>query len=253
MTETAIAKRPQGASPLAILGADPDRLKDLPIETVERMFALQERYEENQAKRDYAAAFLAVQAEIPVVPEKGHNTSTRSTYALLEHVAQALRPVLTKHGFSYSTSSVDGGQDGMTRFRLLVRHVGGREEAHYMDAPIDTVGMKGGATKTKLHGMKSSLTFCTRTLLGNVFGVVTSKDDDGNAGASVGPSAQPVTEKQRVELSDLVRDSGADVMRFCAYLQVKSLKEIPAGRFFEAKAVLMENQARRKAKRAATA
>ena len=52
-----------------------------------------------------------------------------------------------------------------------------------MLAPIDNMSMKGNATKTALHGMRSPATpTAERTLLEKVFGMVSpGEDDDGNA------------------------------------------------------------------------
>ena len=53
----------------------------------------------------------------------------------------------------------------MIRFVLILRHTSGHEERHRLDAPVDNVGPKGSPTKTALHGMASSYTYCERHLL----------------------------------------------------------------------------------------
>ena len=156
---------------------------------------------------------------------------------MLADVSKALRPVLLRNGFSCSVSATDGAPEGMTRIQLRVRHTGGHEEFHHMDAPIDNVGMRGAPTKTKLHGMKSSLTYCTRTLKLSVFDIITGEDDDGNAG---GAPMVMVTPEQVGELADLAKTGEANIPAFCEWLAVPTLAEIPAERFEEARMGLQQ-------------
>ena len=107
-----------------------------------------------------------------------------------------------------------------------------------MDAAIDNIGPKGAPTKTKLHGGASSYSFVGRHLKCNVFNVQLVKDDDGNAGGGVGPSAERITPAQADELSKLADDVGADKVAFCRFLKVDAIPAIPAGRFREAKQAL---------------
>ena len=126
---------------------------------------------------------------------------------------------------------------------LIVRHIGGHSERHTMDAAVDNIGPKGSPTKTKLHGGASSYTFVGRHLKCNVFNVQLVKDDDGNAGGGVGPSAEKITQAQADELNQLADEVGADKILFCTYLKVDSFTSIPAGRFREAKQALERKRA----------
>ena len=94
-------------SALETLLADPERLKDYPIETVERMFALQKDFEDRRARADFNQAFLAVQGELQPVANKGWNPHTKSHYARAEEVFAMLNPILVKHGLSRSFSVTD--------------------------------------------------------------------------------------------------------------------------------------------------
>ena len=141
--------------------------------------------------REFAEAFNAVQREMAPVRKLATNSHTKSTYARLEDVARMLDPIILAHGFSRSLSTTDSPTAGHLRFALVLRHVSGHEERHHLDAPVDDIGIQGKAgTKTALHGMASSYTYCERHLLCKVFGVQVVSDDDGNAAAGVGPSAE---------------------------------------------------------------
>lgn len=48
----------------------------------------------------------------------------------------------------------------------------------------------------------------------------------------------PISFEQIAELQTLVVETGADIQKFCAYLKVRAIPEIPAAKFKEAKAAL---------------
>ena len=101
-------------------------------------------------------------------------------------------PCLTRYWSSMASlcpfPAVPGAPENHTRFVLLVRHSGHREE-HMWDAPIDDKGIKGNPNKTRLHGGASSMNYACRYLKTNVFNIQTFTDDDGNA-AGAGPGVQ---------------------------------------------------------------
>ena len=181
-----------GPTPLDAILADPEKLRDLPVETMERLFALQREARSDMAREAYAVAFHALQGDLTPVRKTATNrgTTPHSMYAKAEAVNAMLDPVLQQHGFSVSLSSDPCDLLDQLRFVLIVRHVGGHSERHTMDAAVDNIGPKGAPTKTKLHGGASSYTFVGRHLKCNVFNVQLIEDDDGNAGGGVGPGAE---------------------------------------------------------------
>ena len=235
-----------GQSALDQLLADPERLKEYPIETVERMFDLNLKLRAEEGRREFAAAFNRVQGDEGMKPvaAKGRNEAYKgSMYAKAEDVGKMLDPILVKHGFSWSLSHAECPHPEMMRIVLILRHVGGHEERHFSDAPADTHGPKGGtAIKTKLHGMASSDTFVGRNLRIKVFGLQIVKDDDGNAGANVGPSAKLITESQACDLEALIGEVGVDLAKFLAYAKIKDVREMPARQFKDAVRTLEEKR-----------
>ena len=225
------------ASPLAALVTDTERLKELPIETVERLFELHERHEATEARKTFAAAFRAVQEAMRPVAERaeGHKGNR---YAPLADINRMLRPLLAEQGFSTSFSHVDGAPEGQVRMQLLLRHLDGHVEQHCMNLPMDVASTK---TKSMLQAMGSTNTYGARYLTASVFGVIFGPDDDGKAA-----STEPITEKQRVELSDLLAQTGSDPSAFVDIYGVKSLADLPAANYKGAKMVLQTRIARAK-------
>ena len=232
-------------SALATLLADPDRLRDFPIETVERLFVLDQQIRAESARREFAESFNDVQQAMTPVRKLATNAHTRSTYARLEDVAKMLDPIILEHGFSRSISTTDSPTPDHLRFVLMLRHVGGHEERHHLDAPIDNIGIHGKATKTALHGMASSYTYCERHLLCKVFGVQVVSDDDGNASAGVGPGSEKISENQADDLETLMADVNASHARFLKHFKIDAVGALPVSRLKEAVSLLEAKRGQR--------
>ena len=226
-------------NPLAAVLSDPKRIAELDVDKLERLLEMQRTLDADDARRQFFAAFRDVQDEMTKVPKHGINPQTRSRYALAEDVYAMLDPITVRHGFSRSLSTEPSNLDNHMRFILLIRHTGGHHEEHRFDAPIDDMGMKGAPTKTRLHGMASSYTYCERHMVCKAFAVqIGERDDDGNAAAGLGPSAEPITADQAADLETLMQDVRADRARFLAYFGVETLEAVPAGRYREAVSML---------------
>ena len=243
MTTAIATTQPQDV--LAAVLADTDRLKELEIDKVERLFALAREMQADGARREFAEAFNAVQLEMEPVRKLGWNGHTKSHFARQEEVAQMLDPIILSNGFSRSMSSTDSPTDGLMRFVLLLRHNGGHEERHHLDAPNDSVGAKGAGNKTALHGMASSYTYCERHLLCKVFGVQVVSDDDGNAAAGVGPGSEKISESQADDLETMMSDVNANQARFVKHFKVDAVRDLPVSRLKEAVALLEAKRGQR--------
>lgn len=230
---------------LATLLGDPEKLAAVPVDTVERLWAIDREIREDQARREYYAALNRVQkrlTEHPVIKD-ARNTQTGSMFARAEKVDATLDPILTEEGFSCSTSTAECPLEDHIRIEMRVFHVGGHSEIHHLDAPIDDRGAKGAPTKTRLHGMGSTMTYVRRYLRVSVFGVQIVSDDDGNRGRG----AETITADQVHELVELADDVGADNearRRLLAFFKIGDLNQLPAVRFREAKRMLEQKRER---------
>ena len=229
-------------SALQQLLSSSSRLKDIPVDTIERLVSLQCEQQADEARRVFAVAFNAVQSELAPVRKRGRNTQTGSFYVLNHDLVDMLDPIIIKHGFSRSISTEDCPTEGHLRFVLLLRHTGGHEERHRLDAPIDSEGPKGNPVKTKIHGMASSYTICEKHLLLKVFGVQAVKDDDGNAAGGLGPGAEKISEGQVLDLMALRDDVKADGKKFLSLFKIKTLADLSVSQYKEAVRVLEEKR-----------
>jgi hypothetical protein len=219
--------------------ADPS----LPIERVNQAFDFYKRVQDDQARKAFTAAMVAAQAEMEPVRKDGYNKQTSSKYATYEALDRAIRPIYIKHGFAPSYKTAASDKTDHVKVVLCLMHKDGFEREYEADMPADGKGAKGGDVMTKTHAFGSALSYGKRYALGGAFNLITTeKDDDGNAaGANVGP----INEKQLNEIVTLADEIKADKAKFCAFLEIDSLAEIPANKFEKAKAFL--NAKKRKA------
>ena len=177
------------ANPLALILQDPDKLKGLQVDTLERLWAIEKEVRADHRRQQFHEAFTAAQIELAPVRKEARNSQTNSVYAKLEDVVAMLDPVINKHGFSRSISEDPTFAGEGIRFVMTVRHTAGHSELHYLRAPVDNIGPKGAPTKTVLHGIGSSFSYVERIMCCKVWAIQVFEDDDGNAGG--GPPVKP--------------------------------------------------------------
>lgn len=202
------------------------------IDKMERLLTMQERVMAEQAKRDFFAAFRAVKAEIRPVIRNRWNDQTKSGYADLEALANAIDPILEKHGFSTTFGTGKADLDGHYRVTCDLMHVGGHEKAYHADIPQDLTGIKGNQNKTATHGFGSTVAYGRRYLKLMIWDVAT-RDDDGNDASAIAT----VSADQVQQMRDLLEAKGKQEARFVNYVNdqcgydVKALSDIRADDF----------------------
>jgi len=77
----------------------------------------------------------------------------------------------------------DSGDAPPDHVRIVceVSHPDGHTRRYHLDMPVDGKGARGGDVMTKTHAMGSGITYGKRYLLGMIFNLAVTKDDDGNA------------------------------------------------------------------------
>lgn len=201
------------------------------VETLGKLMDLQERWEKNQAAKEFNAAISAAKAEIkPIARNKeGHNSKR---YADMAATATAVDPILSKHGLGYRYRSTQSERITVT---CVLFHRAGHQEETTLSGPADTTG-----SKNAIQAIGSTLTYLERYSLFLALGLAAGNDDDGN-GAGAG---EPVNEKQLAELIELADEVGADKAKFCRYMKVDSFAALPASRFQQAKDALNAKRSR---------
>ena len=209
---------------------------DVDIDKMERLYAMHERELARQAKVAFDEAFAAAQADMrPVVTNK-RNDQTRSNYANLKAIADAIDPIIAKCGFGKSFGQAECPIEGHYRVTMELSH-SGHSKHYYADVPTDGAGMKGNANKTATHAFGSTMSYGRRYLKLLAFDIATGDDDDGQGAGGVDNS--PVGTEQLRALRKLFDETGRDEAKFCAYYKINSLEDLPARLFDNARATIL--------------
>ncbi len=148
---------------------------------LEKLLAMQERWEANRAREAYNAAMSEAQREMPGVIRDKLNSHLKSKYARLETVDAAIKPVYSKHGFSLSFGTLPDALPDHCHISCECRHSGGHVEKFEGNFPLDLKGLAGGANKTPIQAMGSTISYARRYLTLMIFNVaVLDEDNDGN-------------------------------------------------------------------------
>lgn len=179
---------------------------------------------------DLAAALAVAQGEIVGALKDSANPFFKSKYADLASCWDACRLPLTKNGLAViqTTEPTDGGLMLVT----TLCHSSGQWIAGRLPvcAKDDTAQAQG-----------SGLTYARRYALAGIVGLA-QIDDDGEAAEARG--APTITEAQVAFLTALADEVGAELPKFCKYLKVSTLADLPASRFQAAIASLEAKRAK---------
>ncbi len=208
-------------------------------ETLEKLLALQERWERSQARRAYDKAIAAAKAELkPIKKNKAVSFGAgKASYkhADLAEIERAVVPVLSKFGLSYRFRTAAGKPGEPITVTCIISHEDGYSEENSLPGPADTSG-----SKNALQAIGSAITYLQRYTLVPALGLAASDDDDGASGGGTAISSEQFEELQR-----LIVQTGSDIKKFIALFQdhpIERLEDLPASQFQTAKAILAQRQ-----------
>jgi hypothetical protein len=159
---------------------------------------LRER-EATQARRAFNDAMASAQAEMRAIHRDAKNDHLRSRYATLDGMLSTILPAATRHGLNVRFGSAPATQPGWQCVTCIVS-LGDHVEITSLEGPVVVAGAAGGRTQmTGIQATGSTTTYLKRYLLGMVFSLVLTdeQDDDGEAGRrrwTAPPSRPPVAE-----------------------------------------------------------
>ena len=217
---TAVAKvEPQlDTSILALIGraaSDPN----VDVEKMDRLLQMQERIMEQQAKRDFNKALSDLQAELPVINERG-SVGGRYTYAKWEDINKAITPFLHKNGFALNFKSDTGnGEVSVTAF---LRHNSGHNETSNVTLPFDSSG-----NKNTVQSIASSYSYAFRIGAKALINYQTTldEDDDGVAGGT-----KAISKEDFALLDARLDKDGVDKAAFCRRYRIDAISQLPANK-----------------------
>ena len=213
------ASREVAQSPVLAMMADIEKVKELPVEKMERMFDLLEREYARIAEVEFNTAFVNVCREMTPIRKIGHNDSINSWFARMEEVAEMLYPILIRHGFTRpQISHGDCPLDGKVRVVMALSHEGGHTRQWHLDSSPDAPNR----AKNAMQADSSTTTYVGRQLCLRVFGVQTDADSDGQSS----DSGDSITKDHAAHLRSLLDDAGRTEAQYVRTKNVQSIDEL---------------------------
>ncbi|MEP0323260.1 ERF family protein [Bauldia litoralis] len=211
------------------------------METLERLMALQERWERNQARAAFDRAMADAKAEIPVITKNRHvgfeskkagASNTSYMHEDLGQIARTVDPILANHGLTYRfrTSSPINEPVSVT---CIVSHRDGHSEENTLSAGRDDSG-----NKNSIQSVGSTITYLQRYTLKAALGLAAAADDDG---AKAGGSHPTITDEQVSSLQQLIMDADADIPEFLKFFSADTMADIKA-KDYERAVVMLEKK-----------
>lgn len=249
----ALAKTEEQTTPVANMPADPmvamiERVVMDPsadLAKLEKMLDMKERLDAERSRRAFSDAMASCQSEIEPVAKNKNNDQTRSKYADLAAIYAACKPIIAKHGFSFSTFPTKAESANMMGVRWTLRHRDGHEESDVAEIPLDDKGMKGTANKTQTHAFGSTASYARRYLFCMIFDVATGDDNDGNTRKE---PETPITADQFIALQQMIERAGITEDIVCQAERLEGLHELPQSKLAAVRSRLQKTIDQREAK-----
>lgn len=183
-------------------------------------------------KPNIAQRIAAVMGEVDYVQKE---RKQGMNYSIVSHdaVTAKVRPLLHKHGVIYYPTALQVSQNGnRTEAVFTVRFENIDDRSDYID--VETMGY---GVDPQDKGPGKAISYGVKYALLKVLGLETGDDpytvQDNRADYQPRANGR-ITQDQEDELRAMASEVGADVSRFCGYLKIKELSDLPAGRYADA-------------------
>jgi hypothetical protein len=198
-------------------GADPT--------TLERLLAMQERWERNEARKSFNQAIAKARGEIGPIFKSSEVRMGQGRpsyrYETLDDIERQVVPALSKYGLSYRWGTkVPDARPDMIIVTCRVEHRDGHYEENSLAGPADTSG-----AKNPIQAIGSATTYLCRYTLKAALGLSATVDEDGAGGE------EKVTEEELTQLRERIKEVGQTESRVCDYYGVVDLESMPRSKF----------------------
>jgi hypothetical protein len=190
-------------------------------ETLEKFVNLYERMEQRDAEKQFNAAFVQLQKELPVIVAKTV-IPQRGKYERFEDVMQAIAEPLSRNGFTVSFSM--DFREGRVIETCCLRHRGGYSQSN-------SFAVRTGKADTDTQADCKAATTAKRNALLNCLNIVIRQDallgEDGDASLE----GEFISSDKAKALRERVIAAGGNEAAFLATAGAKSYEEICNGSY----------------------
>lgn len=225
---------------LAVAAADPR----MDVAKVERLWAMHKEMMDREREAAFNDSMARAQAKVVPIVKDRRNDHTKSMYATLAAINDAITPIYTAEGLSVSFDSYSPERDkdlppldpGMLRVVGFCSHRGGHTRKYHLDGALDDAGAQGNRNKTGIQATGSTVSYLRRYLVCMIFNVATADDNDGNG---AGNGGQKMAEGKLTDHCSAIEAAAtdADIMKAFGkgWNEAEDLKDKDAQRVLMAK------------------
>ncbi len=218
-------------------------------EMLEKLLALQERWEANQARKSFNEAFASFKSEAIVIVRNRLVTDgplKNKRYAELTSFVEAATPALSRNGLSASWAITKDERDWI-EVTCIIEHVLGGKKTVSLGGPPDA-----GGAKNALQARISTVTYLERATLKAACGL-SEQGDDIDGRATDNELAMQITDEQVKEIFELLTNSRSNEQEMLKYVGATNTEKLTLQQYAKAKAAMSKkiNDAKAKATQAA--
>ena len=213
---------------IATGGMDINKIMALAIEKgdldkVEKMMELQERFENNEARKAYHVAMTAFKANPPSINNDAHvNYKSAKTgqvtdykHATLFNVMEKINKSLSEHGLSAAWVT-EQPEKGIS-VTCKITHILGHSESTTLKSDAD---LSGG--KNNIQAIGSTVKYLQRYTVLSLTGLATADMDDDGTGAE----AEYIDDEQMATINEWIESLKVDLAKFKQFMKVDGLDKI---------------------------
>lgn len=197
--------------------------KGMELDKLEKFMELQERFEQNEARKAYHEAMAAFKENPPEIEKDKHvfystqkgNVDYR--HASLANVCNKINSSLAKHGLSSKWEPVQA-ENGIT-VTCTITHKMGHSESTSLSAAPDLTG-----SKNSIQAVGSTISYLERYTLLALTGLATTDMDNDGGKAEV----KLISEEQAKIIKKIISDKNVNEKQFLEYMKSESIKNIIA-------------------------
>ena len=198
------------------------------LEVLERMFALDIKAKERQAKEAYSAAMAEWKANAPDIAKdrtvkfQTAKGPTEYAHASLANVTATINKSMSPFGLHAAWKTDQ--PDGKIKVTCTVSHKLGHSESTSLTADADNSG-----SKNAIQALGSTISYLERYTILALTGLATHEQDTD--GIIPGEPAEVINDQCYADLKSLISEVKADEAAFCKFLKIKNLSEMPASMY----------------------
>jgi hypothetical protein len=185
------------------------------VEQLDKLMAMHERWEANQARKAFVQAMSDFKKEAIVITRDKENVQyskgdKKAMYTSIGNLVGTVTPLLSKHGLSAGWNL---DQSSGIKVGCAITHALGHSETTWITVPLDTSG-----AKNPLQQIKSSITYARVVSFEMACGLASVEanlDDDGNG---AGAKGKGMDQEEFDRLCGLIENAGSPESLKTTYL-----------------------------------